>query len=100
MRRTTCRGCDSKALKEILDLGEMALAGGFLEDEKALHAEQKFPLPVHVCLDCGLVQILEVIDPAILFRDYSFSSSTIPPLVKHFELCRVARQTTFTQAGL
>ena len=85
MRRTTCRGCDSKALKEILDLGEMALAGGFLEDEKALHAEQKFPLPVHVCLDCGLVQILEVIDPAILFRDYSFSSSTVPPLVKHFE---------------
>ena len=85
MRRTTCRGCDSTALKEILNLGEMALAGGFLEDEKALRAEQKFPLPVHVCLNCSLVQILEVIDPAILFRDYSFSSSTIPPLVKHFE---------------
>jgi novobiocin biosynthesis protein NovU/D-mycarose 3-C-methyltransferase len=72
-------------LKEILDLGEMALAGGFLEDEKAVQAEQKFPLPVHVCLDCSLVQILEVIDPAILFRDYSFSSSTVPPLVQHFE---------------
>jgi SAM-dependent methyltransferase len=85
MRRTTCRACESKNLKEILDLGEMALAGGFLEDEKAVQAEQKFPLPVHVCLDCSLVQILEVIDPAILFRDYSFSSSTIPPLVKHFE---------------
>ncbi|HEV2805089.1 MAG TPA: class I SAM-dependent methyltransferase [Chthoniobacterales bacterium] len=85
MRRTTCRACESKNLKEILNLGEMALAGGFLEDEKAIREEQKFPLPVHVCLDCSLVQILEVIDPAILFRDYSFSSSTIPPLVKHFE---------------
>jgi novobiocin biosynthesis protein NovU/D-mycarose 3-C-methyltransferase len=85
MRRTTCRACESKNLKEVLNLGEMALAGGFLEDEQAVQAEQKFPLPVHVCLDCALVQILEVIDPAILFRDYSFSSSTIPPLVKHFE---------------
>jgi SAM-dependent methyltransferase len=63
----------------------MALAGGFLENEQAVREEQKFPLPVHVCMDCGLVQILEVVDPAILFRDYSFSSSTIPPLVKHFE---------------
>lgn len=68
-----------------MNLGEMALAGGFLENQAALEAEQKFPLPVHVCMDCSLVQILEVIDPAILFRDYSFSSSTIPPLVKHFE---------------
>jgi len=85
MRRATCRACESKNLKEILNLGEMALAGGFLENEEAVRAEQEFPLPVHVCLDCALVQILEVIDPAILFRDYSFSSSTIPPLVKHFE---------------
>jgi SAM-dependent methyltransferase len=85
MRRTTCRACESKNPKEILNLGEMALAGGFLENEEAVRMEQKFPLPVHVCLDCGLVQILEVIDPAILFRDYSFSSSTVPPLVKHFE---------------
>src|SRR5580765_7575573 len=85
MRRTTCRACESKNLKEILNLGEMALAGGFLEDDKAIREERKFPLPVHVCQDCSLIQILEVIAPAILFRDYSFSSSTIPPLVKHFE---------------
>ena len=31
------------------------------------------------------MQITEVIDPEILFQDYSFSSSTIAPLVKHFE---------------
>ena len=85
MKRTTCRACESKNLKEILNLGDMALAGGFLPNKEAIATETRFPLPVHVCLDCSLVQILEVIDPAILFRDYSFSSSTIPPLVKHFE---------------
>jgi novobiocin biosynthesis protein NovU/D-mycarose 3-C-methyltransferase len=36
------------------------------------------------CEACGLVQITDPIDPEILFQDYSFSSSTVPPLVTHF----------------
>jgi len=63
----------------------MPLAGGFLKDKEAAKKEQLFPLPIHCCESCGLVQILEVVDPEILFQDYSFSSSTIAPLVKHFE---------------
>jgi SAM-dependent methyltransferase len=85
VRRTNCRACEGINLEQFLDLGQMPLAGGFLTDATAIAKEETYPLPVHVCRDCGLVQILEVIDPAILFRDYSFSSSTIPPLVKHFE---------------
>jgi SAM-dependent methyltransferase len=37
-----------------------------------------------VCGACSLVQILDVVDPDVLFQDYSFSSSTIPALVGHF----------------
>ncbi len=85
MRRTTCRGCAGNKLLEFLDLGMMPLAGGFLKDREAAKTETRYPLPVHICESCGLVQILEVVDPEILFQDYSFSSSTIAPLVKHFE---------------
>jgi novobiocin biosynthesis protein NovU/D-mycarose 3-C-methyltransferase len=63
----------------------MPLAGGFLPNAEAITKEKFYPLPIHVCQDCGLVQILEVIDPEILFQDYSFASSTIGPLVQHFE---------------
>ena len=62
----------------------MPLAGGFLADAAAVERERLYPLPAHVCDECGLVQILEVIDPNILFQDYSFSSSTVGPLVEHF----------------
>ena len=31
------------------------------------------------------MQIVDPVDPEILFQDYSFSSSTVAPLVKHFE---------------
>jgi SAM-dependent methyltransferase len=67
-----------------LDLGSVPLAGGFLPSLEAAAREQRFPLSVHVCGDCALVQILDPVDPEVLFQDYSFSSSTIKPLVDHF----------------
>jgi len=85
MRRSQCRGCESTQLVQFLDLGNMPLAGGFLTGPEEIAKEQTYPLPVHVCESCGLVQILEVVDPEIMFQNYSFSSSTIGPLVKHFE---------------
>lgn len=80
-----CRGCESGDLELVIDLGEMPLAGGFLADADAAAHERSFPLSTHVCGACGLVQIVEPIDPEDLFQDYSFSSSTIGPLVRHFE---------------
>ena len=80
----TCRSCASSHLELLLDLGLMPLAGGFLDGPAAVEDEQRYPLPVHVCNECALVQILQPIDPDVLFQDYSFSASTIPGLVSHF----------------
>lgn len=84
MARTVCRGCESGNIETFLDLGEMPLAGGFLDAIEAIPSEKLFPLPVHICKECGLVQILEAVDPEILFQNYSFSSSTVKPLIQHF----------------
>ncbi len=81
---TVCRACGATTLEKVLDLGALPLAGGFLSGPNAIAAEQKYPLVIHVCSGCGLVQILDPVDPDILFQDYSFSSSTIKPLVDHF----------------
>jgi novobiocin biosynthesis protein NovU/D-mycarose 3-C-methyltransferase len=85
MLNKSCRGCGADRLALCVDLGEMPLAGGFLPNREAIAAEQKYSLVVHVCEDCGLIQIVDPVDPDILFQDYSFSSSTIGPLVSHFE---------------
>ncbi|HYW55303.1 MAG TPA: class I SAM-dependent methyltransferase [Dongiaceae bacterium] len=82
--RTTCRGCDRSALELVLDFGPQPLAGGFLAGPEAIASERRFPLAVHVCSACGLLQILDPVDPEVLFQDYSFASSTIGPLVDHF----------------
>src|SRR5438093_864973 len=85
MANKTCRACGADRLALCFDLNDMPLAGGFLASHEAIRAEKKYPLTIHVCETCGLVQIVDPIDPDILFQDYSFSSSTIGPLVAHFE---------------
>lgn len=84
-RRYACRACEGSELYSVLNLGPMPLAGGFLPNETAIANEQLYPLEVHGCARCGLIQVLDPVDPEILFQDYSFSSSTIQPLVDHFE---------------
>jgi len=82
--RVTCRGCGTADVEEILDLGSVPLAGGFLNAVGPEVPDPLFPLKIHACSHCSLVQILDAIDPDILFQNYSFSSSTIGPLVDHF----------------
>ena len=79
MKRKECRACKSKNLKLFLDLGKMPLAGGFLKGSDSLPFEKVYPLPVHVCQECSLVQILEIIDPEILFQDYHTATEEKKP---------------------
>ena len=82
--RDNCRGCFSKNLKCFLNLGAMPLAGGFLKKNQIV-SEVKIPLKVYFCKNCGLVQILDVVDPTVLFKNYFYISSVIKSLSDHFK---------------
>jgi len=82
--RNNCRGCYSKNLKCFLDLGTMPLAGGFLKKSQ-IASEVKIRLKVYFCKNCGLVQILDVVDPTVLFKNYFYVSSVIKSLSDHFK---------------
>lgn len=81
--RNNCRLCGSKNLLKFLDFGEMALAGAFL-NKGEIDKENKFPLGVFFCRSCFLVQILDVVSPQILFKDYRYLSSVTQTLSTHF----------------
>lgn len=61
----------------------MPLAGGFLKKEE-LKEERKYPLRVFICKDCGLVQLIDVVSPEVLFKDYRYASSMTKTLSEHF----------------
>ena len=82
-RRMSCRACGGTELTSVLDLGSQPLANAFLRSPDGFETEQRFPLEVHVCADCGLVQLLDVVDPEALFRAYVYVTGTSDTIAKH-----------------
>ncbi len=83
-QRQTCRICDSRSLEMVVSFGKTPLANAFLRKDQLTDPEEKFPLDLFLCHDCGHLQLLEVVNPEILFRNYVYVSSTSPSFVEHF----------------
>ncbi|MCK6445648.1 MAG: class I SAM-dependent methyltransferase [Planctomycetes bacterium] len=84
-RRTTCRGCGATTLAPFLDLGRQALANALLRSPDEFANEQRFPLEVVLCTECGLVQLVDVIDPSVLFSNYLYVTGTSDTMQVHNE---------------
>lgn len=85
VRRTTCRICDGDNLHSILNLGRQPLANAFLDPDADLNAEPRYPLELFYCDSCSLVQLLDVVDPEVLFRNYIYVSGTSDGMRGHFD---------------
>lgn len=79
-----CRMCGSTKLHKVLDLGLQPLANAFLTVKQLSDPEPKYPLEVYWCEDCSLVQLIHVVSPSILFRDYVYFSMGMPKVSDHF----------------
>jgi SAM-dependent methyltransferase len=69
-----CRLCYSSDLATLLDAGSMPIAHRLLDSPDA--AEETFPFHNFVCENCGLVQIVDPIDPALLYKGYNYNFSS------------------------
>ena len=61
----------------------MPLANDLVADAAAAAAQERFPLTLAYCPQCGLVQLRETVDPERLFRDYVYLSSNSASFVAH-----------------
>jgi hypothetical protein len=59
------------------------LANSFLRLESEFHSEAYFPLEVYYCNNCSLIQLLDVIDPEVLFRNYIYVTGTSDTIANH-----------------
>ncbi len=85
LRRSTCRLCGSKELKNVLSLTPTPPANAFVEKVFLGVRQETFPLDVFFCLSCYHVQLLDVVDPKLLFENYVYVSGTSPSFVAHFK---------------
>lgn len=83
-RRKSCRVCGGANLQAVLSLGPTPLANAFLSPSD-FAAEPRFPLDLHFCTDCFLAQLVEVVDPEVLFRHYVYVSNTSETMGRHHD---------------
>ena len=81
--RTDCRACGEARLTRFLVLGPQPLANANLKAAADAAAEQRFPLDVYFCESCSLVQLADVIDPEVLFRNYIYVTGTSDTIAEH-----------------
>lgn len=83
--KTTCRVCEGTDLVRVLDLGSTPPANAYLKKEDLGKPEKSFPLALYYCRTCSLAQLLDVVNPEILFKDYHFLTGASSPSVEHFK---------------
>jgi len=82
-REVICAFCMGNRMHNIIDFGDVALAGGFLKEEN-FATEHKFPLRTFFCAECYAVQVVDIVEPDVLFENYFYFSSAIRSLKEHF----------------
>ena len=56
-----CRFCSSSKITQIIDFGDVGLAGAFLLP-KNFPLEKKYPQQLYFCEDCYLLQIINKVE--------------------------------------
>jgi SAM-dependent methyltransferase len=90
--RTSCRLCDATDLIKVLSLASTPPANAFVSADAVAYEQARFPLDLWFCRACTHLQLLDVVDPSVLFADYVYVSGTSPVFVAHFE--RYARDVS------
>jgi SAM-dependent methyltransferase len=84
-RRKTCRLCDGTKLELVVPLLPTPVAEKYVTRENLHEQQESYPLDLYMCLECGHVQLLDVVDPRFLFNDFTYTSGNTKALVRNFE---------------
>jgi hypothetical protein len=84
-RRDDCRLCGSRSLELVFQLAPSPIGDAFISAERLNEPQELYPIDLFLCRGCGLAQLRDVIDPAILYRDYLYSTQSSEGLTTHFQ---------------
>ena len=79
-----CRICGSRELFKFLNLGLMPIPNGFLKIEDTNKPEDKYELSCLSCENCGLVQLTNMVNPNLMFKNYVYVPSESKTMMDNF----------------
>lgn len=78
---TSCIVCEKSDFRPVISLTPTPPANAF--SEVPGQPTERYPLDVQQCRCCGNVQLKEVVNPELLFRNYRYISSVSPSFLEH-----------------
>ena len=94
-QRETCRLCLGNRLDLAVPMLPTPVGEGFVQADQRSSEGPLFPLDLHLCADCGHLQLLTVLDPQELFGAYLFTTASSPSLLGHFSKLAQAIATDY-----
>ncbi|MCB1120834.1 MAG: methyltransferase domain-containing protein [Verrucomicrobiae bacterium] len=82
-RVLNCRFCNKESHDIVIDLGVQPVCNNMIERQKVNLMEPFYPLRVHFCPHCYLVQLDEYASRDDIFSDYTYFSSFSDTWLKH-----------------
>lgn len=83
-RRNDCRGCGCHDLEMVLSLKSSPIGDAYVTSERLNESQPTYPIDLHICKQCGLAQIVDVIDPDVLYGEYIYVTASSMGLAEHF----------------
>lgn len=95
--RKTCRCCGSPAIELSVPLARVPIVSPNVDVTDQSVVTTVAPLDTYLCRDCGLIQLVHVVDPALIYRNYLYRTAISKGLAEHFGgLC----EATVARLGL
>ncbi len=82
--RERCRLCNSAAVEKAVVLEPIPIKSPNLGAQQGIE-EMVVPVDLYRCPDCGLIQLLDLIDPQVQYADFRYRTSISLGLPSHFE---------------
>ncbi len=83
-RRHCCRLCDATEFYLALSLSPTPLADAYVSREHLHESQPLYPLDLYLCRACGHVQLLDIVQPEVVYIDYIYETTSSLGLVEHF----------------
>jgi hypothetical protein len=85
-RRNDCRGCGSHDMELVFSLKPSPIGDAYVTREQINVPQPSYPIDLYMCKQCGLAQIMDVIDPEILYGEYIYVTASSMGLADHFRI--------------
>ncbi len=83
-RRDTCRLCESKNIELVVELEPIPLSENYCKSSEDGKQSERYSVDLYMCIDCGHVQQIDVVDSKSLWENYTYHSSDAIGMIPHF----------------